>query len=478
MLISGSSLIGQGLKKEKGEIDLEKMIKGIETVVRDADISHISLETSVISDCQNNLRRFYFCTDRDEFATLPMLGIDIVGLTGNHLLDFGSEKFLNTLKLYKSFNIQYYGGGDNEGVEKTPLVIDLFKNKIRFSGYNDISGRKGIAKNWVPGSNDLKIQEMITEINSLPDDAVTIIDLQYGSEFAAYPEYFQRFITKSFSDKNVILNGLHSHSIKSYEFLGNATAFYGLGNFLFFHPSNLFDTSHALLLKYFFHKSNLIQIKIIPIVIEEDRITLGDNGAISKLEEISYKQNNRREIFQPVFVGNNKDIQLNRWAKERLLRNFQTKIIESYNSYSKDIFIVDAIKNETISSERILFSFRNSNEANVFHEMLNNDYKRVKNFFETHSEQIVFGGVIFTPESCKRAYFFYNKLFELYRNILESEEFYFPNLNYCGGEWWYDYKRESLVKGLYLSDKILMKIYGGTLTSQRNKEINGTQITK
>ena len=70
------------------------------------------------------------------------------------------------------------------------------------------------------------------------------------------------------------MNGLHSHTIKPFEFMNQSVVFYGLGNFLFFHPSKLFDTKHSIIVKYYFYNNNLIQIKIIPILVCNDFINI------------------------------------------------------------------------------------------------------------------------------------------------------------------------------------------------------------
>ena len=61
--------------------------------VRFVAITHISDEVPFLDDCvadpsENNL---ILCSDTDYWATLAAVGTDIVGLSGNHVNDFGRE---------------------------------------------------------------------------------------------------------------------------------------------------------------------------------------------------------------------------------------------------------------------------------------------------------------------------------------------------------------------------------------------------
>jgi hypothetical protein len=60
-------------------------------VLAAADITHISNEVPFLDDCvadptENNL---ILCSHTNYWATLAALGTDIVGLSGNHVNDFG-----------------------------------------------------------------------------------------------------------------------------------------------------------------------------------------------------------------------------------------------------------------------------------------------------------------------------------------------------------------------------------------------------
>ena len=65
----------------------------ISDVFAAADITHISNEVPFLDDCvanptENNL---ILCSDTDYWAALAALGTDIVGLSGNHVNDFGRD---------------------------------------------------------------------------------------------------------------------------------------------------------------------------------------------------------------------------------------------------------------------------------------------------------------------------------------------------------------------------------------------------
>ncbi|MGZ6347658.1 MAG: CapA family protein, partial [Anaerolineales bacterium] len=86
----------------------------IRSVLRSADITHISNEISFKSNCpppDQYTESLIFCSDPRYIALLEDIGTDVVELTGNHLLDYGATPFLSTLDTYDQLGWLYFGGG-------------------------------------------------------------------------------------------------------------------------------------------------------------------------------------------------------------------------------------------------------------------------------------------------------------------------------------------------------------------------------
>jgi poly-gamma-glutamate synthesis protein (capsule biosynthesis protein) len=75
----------------------------VRSVLRAADLTHISNEISFDPDCPPPdpwTDSLQFCSDPKYIELLEDVGTDVVELTGNHLLDYGPSDLLYTLDMY------------------------------------------------------------------------------------------------------------------------------------------------------------------------------------------------------------------------------------------------------------------------------------------------------------------------------------------------------------------------------------------
>ena len=68
-------------------------------ILSQADITHVSNEIPFVDDCAPNLVHdsIRLCSKSENIETFKVLGVDIVGLTGNHAGDFGYDNYVKTL---------------------------------------------------------------------------------------------------------------------------------------------------------------------------------------------------------------------------------------------------------------------------------------------------------------------------------------------------------------------------------------------
>jgi len=131
-----------------------------------ADIVHISNEVSFKENCDLS-DRGRFCSKPEYFQLLETIHAKIIELTGNHLLDFGTEPFLNTLALYKQNNMQYYGGGENIYSARKPALIMDHGNKLAFVGCNSVGPDADLASSITSGANPCNREWLKSEISNL-----------------------------------------------------------------------------------------------------------------------------------------------------------------------------------------------------------------------------------------------------------------------------------------------------------------------
>lgn len=95
----------------------------IAPILRTADITHISNEVHFLDDCVVNtsINNLIMCSHTNYWAALEAVGTDIVGLSGNHVNDFGRSGARRSIGWYLEKRIPIYGSGLNNDEACAPL---------------------------------------------------------------------------------------------------------------------------------------------------------------------------------------------------------------------------------------------------------------------------------------------------------------------------------------------------------------------
>jgi len=224
---------------EKMELNgVDYPIGDIKDWLVDADITHISNEVSFYDQCPPALpvrMGLRFCSQTKYIQMLDDLDIDVVELTGNHLIDYGRYAFSQTLQMYADHGIQFYGGGKDLAASQIPLVIEDHGNRIAFIGCN----RAGPPNDWatedLPGSAPCDLDLMINQVKGFLDEGVLpIVTFQHYEVDQTMPGNQARQEMEKMSEAGaVIVSGSQAHFPHAFGFRGNNFIHYGLGNLFF-----------------------------------------------------------------------------------------------------------------------------------------------------------------------------------------------------------------------------------------------------
>ncbi|HEY5271083.1 MAG TPA: CapA family protein, partial [Anaerolineales bacterium] len=157
--------------------------ENIASVLKNADITHISNEIPFVENCPNpvlNTAVLYedslvFCSDPKYIQLLESIGTDVVELTGDHFNDYGPQAMLNTLEMYKQRGWKYYGGGVNLKEGLSPATFTHNGNKIAFLGCNAKGGGYATASATNPGAAACGYDTLHTEIEQLKQEGYVVI---------------------------------------------------------------------------------------------------------------------------------------------------------------------------------------------------------------------------------------------------------------------------------------------------------------
>ncbi len=242
----------------------------------EADITHISNEVSFAKDCPppGDYYTMVFCSDPSYFQLLEYIDVDVVELTGNHLLDWGVEAMKLSLMMYDTHNLPYYGGGWNVEQALQPLTITHGVHTFGFIGCNPAGPRSDWATEELPGSapcNFGKLTEQLgPQIHQMRQEGVIpIVTLQYLETYSYEPTASQRAEFRALSELGaVIVSGSQAHQPQAFDFVDGAFIHYGLGN-LFFDQMQSLETRQEFVDRHVFYNGKHINTEILTAMLED-----------------------------------------------------------------------------------------------------------------------------------------------------------------------------------------------------------------
>lgn len=240
------------------------LIENLLPFVKDADLLHISNEVSISEGCfyKKYDPSYKFCTKKEHFKALIDLGADIIELTGNHNLDYGTEAYRQTYEWYQQQGMKIFGGGLTPAQANTPITVALKDGKkLGFIGFNEYCPN-GECADKAMGANRYEPEKARKAIqylkNTLKADFI-IATVQFGEVDAYTPSGTQTPISKDLIDFGAdMVYGSQAHQVQQIEFYKGKSIFHGLGNFLFDQVHRI-GVRQAFFLQNYFYKGRLIQ---------------------------------------------------------------------------------------------------------------------------------------------------------------------------------------------------------------------------
>lgn len=252
----------------------------ISDVFAAADITHISNEVPFLDNCtadptENNL---ILCSHPNYWAALEALGTDIVGLSGNHVNDFGRDGARRSLNWYRENGIPIYGGGFNVNEACAPLLWEHHGNTFAFIAALAFWPEGAWATTEQPGAcyyydNEEIILAMVRQLSELVD--IVSVELQYEESYQATPLPGQIVEFRKLRDAGAdIVTGVQSHVPQAQEPYGEGDSggsgmiSYGLGNF-FFDQMWSWETRTELAARHTIYNGRLLNTELLTMVLED-----------------------------------------------------------------------------------------------------------------------------------------------------------------------------------------------------------------
>jgi hypothetical protein len=253
-----------------------------------ADITIISNEIPFQPGCvpNNTLNNLLLCSKPEYWENLALSGVDVIGLTGNHMNDFGYDNFRWTLDFYKEKGVPYYAGGLNDDEARKPLILEQNGNRLGFIGANSWgplaywNGNGEQVSAWAgpdhPGAAKFDLPTMQADIQALRPQ----VDLLFGevqhTEFNEQGDYQTEPIPQQEIDFRGMIDagadvvtGIMAHAPQAVETRNGKLILYGLGN-LYFDQTWSWPTQTGLVARHTIYDGKLINTELLVTVIEKN----------------------------------------------------------------------------------------------------------------------------------------------------------------------------------------------------------------
>lgn len=235
---------------QKHNKDFSYFFKNVYSIFKDDDITTANLETTFTKTTNKADKEFTFKADPEYAKVISSSSIEAVNISNNHIYDYGTNGFKDTLSSLKSENINYFGEGN--------VYIKNVKGiNIAFLGYRGFYYDNNFLKQLKNDINRLKKQ-----------DCFVIINFHWGDENSYSPNSTQKYIAHYAVDNGAdLIIGHHPHVIQGIEQYKNKFICYSLGNFCFGGNINPTDKDTFIFqTKLKFNKAALISqaIRVIP----------------------------------------------------------------------------------------------------------------------------------------------------------------------------------------------------------------------
>ncbi|MDO8575649.1 MAG: CapA family protein [bacterium] len=203
--------------------------------LKNADLTIGNLESPISNNGIKVGSIYSFRADPRVIEGLKNSGFDILSFANNHVWDYGSEAFSDTLNILKQNSLDSVGAGFTYEESHKPLIKEIRGARIAFLSYtNLLSSSLGLkdAKYSVAFPDREQIKLDIEKAKSQAD--IVVVAFHWGEEYKTFHNLSQESLAHFVIDSGAdLVIGHHPHVAQDLEKYKEGYIAYSLGNFVF-----------------------------------------------------------------------------------------------------------------------------------------------------------------------------------------------------------------------------------------------------
>ncbi|WOO86917.1 CapA family protein [Mollicutes bacterium LVI A0039] len=237
-----------------GMYDFDLMFEPVRERIKQYDVA-MFVQESIAAGCIETYPTFCSPFEVSDYMQDEM-GMDIVSVANNHILDQGMDGVFNALNYYEEIDFDYIGA--KLEAEQKPLIVDYDGIKIGYlsyaTTYNGFSPPEEYAFMFKEYSEELLLSE-IEYLKTSDVDAI-ISYIHWGDEYTYSSNETQKLIAKQMASGGVnVIVGSHPHVLQEVSEITNddgstTLVAYSLGNFTAAQQTYVAETAYAGFLEF------------------------------------------------------------------------------------------------------------------------------------------------------------------------------------------------------------------------------------
>ncbi|WNR43219.1 CapA family protein [Paenibacillus roseipurpureus] len=252
------------------------------------DFTIANLESPITTRGTVQSKEYVYRSSPEALPAFKSAGVDIVNLANNHILDYGTDGLLDTMKSLDEIGIQRVGAGKDIAEAYQPVMVEKDGLKIAVFGFSRVVP----TQDWKAGKGHPGVAETYSYV--MPVEAIqkakatadlVVVVTHWGVERDDKPDKYQTELSHRYIDAGAdLIVGGHPHVLQGFEQYKGKWIAYSLGNFIFTTNDNP-KTWETVILEAACSKEKSCDLHLVPILTKSALPTPMNEADGSKLFE-------------------------------------------------------------------------------------------------------------------------------------------------------------------------------------------------